>query len=279
MKKKTATSIGLVLFFMLFPSLTQAKNVIYVTDPHKDPDQAMCQVYSHSCNAIVCLDTCLAGKSISALWHRMETPASSDSLIFDHMSMGGSTAAWGLARIKNSNSPCQRFVRIARSGLDITYGEIPGYTGFMPGMITAASEDIAWATFYNTNSNQGKVLKTTDGGQNWTDQPSAVFDMSLGAFPNIIHFWDENTGVVIGDPSGGYWEIYTTTNGGANGTESMRPPYQQWSPENLESSPCTVSKETVSTSAPTGPESICQRIADCLGLSCRPRYLVATLLT
>ncbi len=232
MKKKTATSIGLVLFFMLFPSLTQAKNVIYVTDPHKDPDQAMCQVYSHSCNAIVCLDTCLAGKSISALWHRMETPASSDSLIFDHMSMGGSTAAWGLARIKNSNSPCQRFVRIARSGLDITYGEIPGYTGFMPGMITAASEDIAWATFYNTNSNQGKVLKTTDGGQNWTDQPSAVFDMSLGAFPNIIHFWDENTGVVIGDPSGGYWEIYTTTNGGG-----------QWNRVNAAAIPAMVSGE------------------------------------
>ena len=33
-----------------------------------------------------------------------------------------------------------------------------------------------------------------------------------------MHFWDSRNGVCVGDPNGGYFEIYTTTDGGANWT-------------------------------------------------------------
>lgn len=65
----------------------------------------------------------------------------------------------------------------------------------------------------------GGIWKTTNGGLTWTRQPSASYNSADGAsFTNIVHFWDENNGLCMGDPAGGYFEIYTTTNGGANWT-------------------------------------------------------------
>jgi len=64
-------------------------------------------------------------------------------------------------------------------------------------------------------STGGKILKTVDGGVNWTWQPSAVFAAPAG-FPNMVYFWDANNGMCMGDPNGGYFEIYTTADGGTN---------------------------------------------------------------
>src|SRR5205085_8428842 len=33
---------------------------------------------------------------------------------------------------------------------------------------------------------------------------------------NIVYFWDANNGMCMGDPTGGYFEIYTTSDGGTN---------------------------------------------------------------
>lgn len=63
----------------------------------------------------------------------------------------------------------------------------------------------------------GGVWKTTDAGATWAQQPSALFS-SANSFPNFIHFFDENKGIVVGDPESGYFEIYTTANAGANWT-------------------------------------------------------------
>ncbi len=66
------------------------------------------------------------------------------------------------------------------------------------------------------------VYKTTDGGLTWVRQSSASFN-NAASFCNLVHFWDENIGVTMGDATdpdtpGSYYEIYTTTNGGANWT-------------------------------------------------------------
>jgi len=69
--------------------------------------------------------------------------------------------------------------------------------------------------YYTTGSpsNVSRILSTTDGGLSWVNQSSGFNNNN---FINFIHFFDNNNGVVLGEPSGGYLEIYTTSNSGEN---------------------------------------------------------------
>ena len=82
-----------------------------------------------------------------------------------------------------------------------------------PAMIFAVDADHAWVPLHSGDP-QG-IWATTNGGDNWVQQTTAAFSGS-GAFPNIVHFWDENNGWCQGDPVDGYYEMYTTTDGGNN---------------------------------------------------------------
>lgn len=55
------------------------------------------------------------------------------------------------------------------------------------------------------------LWKTTNGGTSWA-KITGVFGTS--SFGNIIHFFDANNGLVIGDPVNGKYEMYKTTDGG-----------------------------------------------------------------
>lgn len=80
--------------------------------------------------------------------------------------------------------------------------------------ITAVSGTVAWVSaFLDSGTVQG-VYKTTDGGTTWNRQASASFSAAGESFPNLVYFFDANNGVCQGDPAAGYFEIYTTTNGG-----------------------------------------------------------------
>ena len=78
-------------------------------------------------------------------------------------------------------------------------------------MIIALDEDTAWVPIHSGDP-QG-IWKTSDGGSTWVHQTTAAFN-GTGAFPNVVHFWNENDGWCQGDPVDGYFELYTTTNGG-----------------------------------------------------------------
>lgn len=96
-----------------------------------------------------------------------------------------------------------------------------GFRNYSISMISAVSADEAWAAVYvcvdAASPSGGKIVHTSDGGISWNIQPTATFD-GKDAFPNIVHFWDSKNGVCIGDPNGGYFEIYTTTDGGEKWT-------------------------------------------------------------
>jgi len=82
--------------------------------------------------------------------------------------------------------------------------------------IAAVSATTAFAAVYpNAAGVFGGIWKTTNAGISWTRQNTAPFDGPT-SFCSLVHFWDENNGVTVGDPSGGYYEIYTTNNGGTN---------------------------------------------------------------
>lgn len=113
----------------------------------------------------------------------------------------------------------QEFTRTVNGGTLWTPGVIPA-AGCGIAMIFALNANTAWAPMFSptgTHTTQG-IYKTTDGGANWVKQASATFNPSLGAFPNVIHFFNANEGYCQGDAVGGYFEIYVTSNGGTTWT-------------------------------------------------------------
>jgi len=59
----------------------------------------------------------------------------------------------------------------------------------------------------------GGLYHTTDGGLTWEkSSPTEIFDEN--SFPNFVYFKDRNHGIAMGDPNGGYFELYTTNNKG-----------------------------------------------------------------
>lgn len=76
--------------------------------------------------------------------------------------------------------------------------------------ICGISATEAWA-----GVNDGSVYHTTNSGTHWTfvSMPSPVT-----AFVDVIHFYNQNTGFIIGDPATTTWCYYWTTNAGVNWT-------------------------------------------------------------
>ncbi len=113
----------------------------------------------------------------------------------------------------------QEFTRTVNGGNLWTPGTIPA-AGCGFSMIFALDGQTAWAAMFSpngTHASQG-IYKTTNGGVNWVEQTTAVFNHALGAFPNVVHFFNANEGFCMGDPVGGFFEIYITNNGGTNWT-------------------------------------------------------------
>ena len=98
-------------------------------------------------------------------------------------------------------------------------------TGVVSGMpstyqisnLSATNKDHAWVSAFNTSpsGSKGGIFETVDGGVNWA-RHSLVLVNSSSSFPNVVHFWNENDGWCMGDPADGYFELYTTTDGGDN---------------------------------------------------------------
>jgi photosystem II stability/assembly factor-like uncharacterized protein len=111
----------------------------------------------------------------------------------------------------------QEFTRTSDGGSYWIPGSISGATGLEPSMIFALDENTAWVPLYDGTNGGGKLMKTSDGGATWIQQVTTAFVAPAG-FPNIVYFWDSSNGMCMGDPTGGYFEIYTTTDGGDNWT-------------------------------------------------------------
>ncbi|MCP9750323.1 oxidoreductase [Ferruginibacter sp. HRS2-29] len=57
------------------------------------------------------------------------------------------------------------------------------------------------------------ILRTTDGGENWT---KVYQNNDKGIFLDAMEFWNEQSGIVIGDPIGGRFFIARTFDGGVS---------------------------------------------------------------
>ncbi|WP_298223904.1 T9SS type A sorting domain-containing protein [Flavobacterium sp.] len=80
--------------------------------------------------------------------------------------------------------------------------------------ISGVSAEVAYAAAYPDAAGVlGGVWKTADGGSSWAREASAVFS-DPASHPGLVHFWNDNDGIVMGNPTNGYFEIYVTTNNG-----------------------------------------------------------------
>lgn len=77
-------------------------------------------------------------------------------------------------------------------------------------MVNGINRDTAFIAAYGSGSDN-TILKTIDGGQNWTEILNGA---GATSFFNVVHFFDDNHGFVQGDPEGGEFELYTTSDGG-----------------------------------------------------------------
>lgn len=140
----------------------------------------------------------------------------------DDISIVDDNIIWAKAYDGASDTPgnVRQYTKSIDGGNTWTSGNInlgTGQTNLNVSSITGISATTAWATAHPSPSGNGGVWKTINGGTTWTKQTTALFNTS-DSFTNFVYFWDENNGVVQGDPANSYFEIYTTTDGGTTWT-------------------------------------------------------------
>ena len=128
--------------------------------------------------------------------------------------------AWAVAYDGvNTVSNVQQFSKTDDSGISWTAGSFNlGDTGLGISDVSGVDATTAFVAAHARQAGQqGGIWKTIDAGITWTQQTGAAFN-SATSFPNVVHYFDANNGLAIGDPANGYWEIYTSNDGGASYT-------------------------------------------------------------
>jgi photosystem II stability/assembly factor-like uncharacterized protein len=124
--------------------------------------------------------------------------------------MNDQNALWAYG-IDNTGAILDTYTKSTDGGLTWTKGTFNAGTGLS--QLFAIDSSTCWAVF-NSGATQG-LYKTTDGGTTWAKQGTAYGSSS---FADAMCFLNNNDGVSIGDPNGGYFEIYTSPDGGTTWT-------------------------------------------------------------
>ena len=154
-----------------------------------------------------------------ASWMAQNSGIAVGSLVITQVSVVSPTVAWATSGgVGNPTPPGQIFTHTT-NGVNWTSGTLPGAASLAYSDISAVSASTAWVTLYDATSGLGGyIYRTTDGGANWVRQNSTAFVPAQGGFADVIHMYDANTGWCLGDPTGGYFEMYLTSNGGTTWT-------------------------------------------------------------
>nr|MBA3704738.1 S8 family serine peptidase [Bacteroidota bacterium] len=140
-----------------------------------------------------------------------------------NISIVNASTVWALAYDgSGANKTVQEFTRTTNGGTTWTPGTINlSDTSLNIAMIHAYSSSTAWiAVAPGTISGKiGGIYKTTNSGAAWTKQTTAPFN-NANSFADVVHFWGLDTGLCVGDPINGEYEIYTTINSGVTWTLS-----------------------------------------------------------
>jgi photosystem II stability/assembly factor-like uncharacterized protein len=78
--------------------------------------------------------------------------------------------------------------------------------------ICALDSNTCFYVFSDLTGSGGTIWKTNDGGNTWTNTITTQF---IDGFANFYHAFSADTGIAMGDPTNGYFEIQLTNNGGS----------------------------------------------------------------
>jgi len=163
--------------------------------------------------------------TINAQWTSQGTGFADASRGLSEIHIVDANTVWALAYDgSGGGANIQEFTLTTNGGASWTSGTINlGDPTLEINNISPVSATTAWSSAIinlgdPTVDGVGKIVKTTDGGLNWTPQCETCFQVAGSSFLNGVYFWDANVGVAFGDPEGTEFEIWRTTDGGDNWT-------------------------------------------------------------
>jgi len=154
-------------------------------------------------------------------WTEKATGFTAADRTLSSISIVDTNVIWAIA-LDNSASPdytIKEFTKSIDGGETWTAGTInlgANTAGLGITRVSAISDKIAWISAAPDVGDLGGIWKTTDGGLNWVQQTTALFNNPTESYTNFVHFWDASNGVAGGDTESGTFEIYTTSDGGTN---------------------------------------------------------------
>jgi photosystem II stability/assembly factor-like uncharacterized protein len=118
-----------------------------------------------------------------------------------------------IGTIQEFGEPYSFAVRTVDGGESWIFDSIP-----VPGIPNCTSicewdANTCFYSFTDASAGGGTIWKTTDGGETWSNMITTQF---TGGFLNFYHAFSADTGVAMGDPTEGYFEIQLTYDGGVS---------------------------------------------------------------
>jgi photosystem II stability/assembly factor-like uncharacterized protein len=160
--------------------------------------------------------------SANAQWHEQNSMFSVASRGMNDFDVVDSNVVWGVAYDGSGGNATIRDFCVTKTGGGTWFAKTLTATGLNTSYglanISAIDKDTAYASVYPTGTATAQgVYKTTDGGNTWAKVSTGAFTAGA-SFINVVHMFDAQNGVAMGDPAGGYFEIYTTSNYGVTWT-------------------------------------------------------------
>ena len=148
-------------------------------------------------------------------WTQSASNAGADSRGIRYMDAVDENTIWTAIYDGSGKANIQTFGKTVDGGENWTSGDITSCTGGELAMIKGINATTAYAVIHSSDV-QG-IYVTMDGGGAWNPQETADYNLS-GSFPNVVHFFNETDGFCQGDPVGGFYELYTTSDAGQTWT-------------------------------------------------------------
>ncbi|UMQ40424.1 T9SS type A sorting domain-containing protein [Chryseobacterium sp. Y16C] len=161
----------------------------------------------------------ITGSSVFAqYWSVQNTAFTTASRGISGLEVYDANTVWAFAYDgATSTNNVQEFTKTSNGGTTWTSGAINiGDPDLRITNISGVSSTTAWVGAFDDLIGLGGVWKTTDAGVTWTQQKALTTPNQ--SWTNFVHFFDANNGIVGGDPEGGEFELYTTSNGGSTWT-------------------------------------------------------------
>ena len=149
-------------------------------------------------------------------WLEQATGYPAASTYTGDLSIVNQDLVWAMAQRTNTTNHQRISLTIDGGVTWISKGvTLPSTTSLGIGNISAVSATTAYISVFpvtGANAASQGVYRTNNAGNTWSKASGAAY--GANSFVNLVHFFDNASGVAMGDPVNGKFEIYRTANAG-----------------------------------------------------------------